>query len=77
MPVRRARIAAPAGSIARTLLVCAEQEAADVIVTGTRDRDRLSLDRLLEGSVAQELARVSRRDVLIVPESGRPIPQSV
>ena len=72
--IRRARIVAPAGSIASTLLDCVAQEAADVIVTGTRNRERMSLGRLLEGSVAQDLARASPRDVLIVPEPGRAAP---
>ena len=68
LPSRRARIAPQGGSIARSLLDCATQEAASLIVAGTRNRDRMGFERVLAGSVAQELLREARRDVLIVPE---------
>ena len=61
LPVEFAGIA---GEPARELVDSAEQHQADLIVVGTRDPD--FLDRLLGGSVSQQVARRARCDVLIV-----------
>jgi nucleotide-binding universal stress UspA family protein len=53
-----------AGEPAQELIDAAEQRQADLIVVGTREPG--FLERLLGGSVSQEVARRARCDVLIV-----------
>lgn len=53
------------GSPVHAILACAEEESADLILVGSGRRS--GLERLLVRSVAQELLRESRRDLLVVP----------
>ena len=52
------------GSPAERIMAAAEERDADLIVVGTREPG--FLDRLLEGSVSQNVSRHTHRDVLIV-----------
>jgi nucleotide-binding universal stress UspA family protein len=55
------------GSTADTIIDCAAQFAADLIVIGTHSRS--GFDRLLMGSVAESVVRHSPVAVLVVPLS--------
>ena len=57
-----------AGEPAEELVDAAEQRQADLIVVGTREPG--FLERLLGGSVSQDVARRARCDVLIVHPGG-------
>jgi nucleotide-binding universal stress UspA family protein len=57
-----------AGEPGQELVDAAEQRHADLIVVGTRDPG--FLERLLGGSVSQDVARRARCDVLIVHPDG-------
>ena len=57
-----------AGEPAQELLDAAEQLQAELIIVGTREPG--FLERLLGGSVSQEVARRARCDVLIVHSGG-------
>jgi nucleotide-binding universal stress UspA family protein len=57
-----------AGDPAEQLVEAAEQRQAELIIVGTREPG--FLERLLGGSVSQDVARRARCDVLIVHPSG-------
>lgn len=61
---RQVRRASPVVAI----LECADEQAADLIVMGTRGRD--GVDRFLGGSVAEEVVRLARCPVLTVRAEG-------
>jgi nucleotide-binding universal stress UspA family protein len=65
LPVEFAGVA---GEPAQELVEAAEERQADLIVVGTREPG--FLDRLLGGSVSQDVARRARCDVLIVHPGG-------
>lgn len=65
LPRARQLLAPVDGSIAGAILACAEQQQADLIVVGTKQRK--GLGRLLLGSVAQDVLLDAERDVLVVP----------
>ena len=60
----RAEFVPQSGAAAEQILELAEERDADVIVVGAGDAG--FLERLLQGSVTEDVARRSRRDVLIV-----------
>ena len=60
----RVKFAGIAGEPAQELIDAAEQHAAELIVVGTREPG--FLERLLGGSVSQDVARRARCDVLVV-----------
>jgi nucleotide-binding universal stress UspA family protein len=55
-------------SPAETILACAREERADLIIVGTHGRT--GLGKLLLGSVAEHILRIADRDVLAVPMVG-------
>jgi nucleotide-binding universal stress UspA family protein len=57
-----------AGEPAQELVDAAEQRQAELIIVGTREAG--FLERLLGGSVSQDVARRARSDVLIVHPGG-------
>jgi nucleotide-binding universal stress UspA family protein len=57
-----------AGEPAQELIDAAEQRQAELIIVGTREPG--FLERLLRGSVSQDVARRARCDVLIVHSGG-------
>lgn len=59
------RIAAINGTPARTIIETARSELADLIVVGTNQRK--GFERLLIGSVTEDVIRDAERDILIVP----------
>ncbi len=65
LPVSTTRVVAMNGSPARTILESAEHETADLIIVGTNQRKGFA--RLLVGSIAGEVIRDTKRDILIVP----------
>jgi nucleotide-binding universal stress UspA family protein len=60
----RSEFVSQAGAPAEQILELAEQRQADLIVVGVREPG--FLERLLEGSVAEDVAHRTRRDGLIV-----------
>ena len=60
----RAEFVTQVGAPAEQILELAEQRDADVVVVGAGDAGLL--ERLLQGSVTEDVARHTRRDVLIV-----------
>jgi nucleotide-binding universal stress UspA family protein len=60
----RAEFVSQAGAPAEQILELAEQRQADLIVVGVREPG--FLEHLLKGSLTEDVARESRRDVLIV-----------
>lgn len=65
LPGMRQRVVAIESSVAGSILDCAQQENADLIVLGSNDRKGFA--RMLIGSVAEGVLRDARRDILIVP----------
>jgi len=65
LPPSGQRVSAINGTPARTIFESARAEAADLIVLGTHQRK--GFERLLIGSVTEDVIRDSHRDVLIVP----------
>lgn len=65
-PTTRHRSLAINGSTARTILECASDDDADLIVVGTSQRK--GMERLLLGSVAEDVLGDADRDVLVVPK---------
>lgn len=65
LPASGQRVKAINGSPARTILESACSEDAHLIVLGTNQRK--GFDRLLIGSVTEDVIREANRDVLIVP----------
>lgn len=65
LPASEHRVVAMTGSPARSILEAAQNEDAHLIVMGTNQRK--GFERLLIGSVAQEVIRDAHRDLLIVP----------
>jgi nucleotide-binding universal stress UspA family protein len=65
LPPAGQRVAAIEGSPARSILESARAEDCDLIVLGTNQRK--GFERLLIGSVTENLIRDAHRDVLIVP----------
>lgn len=59
------RVVGVLGSPAYTILQSAEMEVADLVIVGTSRRKGFA--RLLVGSIAEEVIRQTRRDILIVP----------
>ena len=59
------RVVGLLGSPAYTILQSAEMELADLVIVGTSRRKGYA--RLLVGSIAEEVIRQTRRDILIVP----------
>ena len=53
------------GTPARTIIECAKEEAAALIVVGTSRRK--GIERMFLGSVAEEVLGNADRDVLVVP----------
>jgi nucleotide-binding universal stress UspA family protein len=53
------------GGAAGAILSCAEEQKADLVVVGTRQRK--GVERFLLGSVAGEVLREAKPDVLVVP----------
>ncbi len=70
LPPARQRVIAIQGSPARSILETAVQENADLIVLGASNRK--GFERLLIGSVADDVLREAHRDILIVPVDGGP-----
>jgi len=60
----RAEFVSQSGAPAEQILEVAEQRDADLIVVGAGDAG--FLERLLQGSVTEDVARHTKRDVLIV-----------
>lgn len=60
----RAEFVSQAGAPAERLLALADERQADLIVIGVTEPG--FLERLLEGSTSEDVARETRRDVLIV-----------
>ena len=65
LPQTPQRVAGMTGSPARSILEAAQQEGSHLIVLGTNQRK--GFERMLIGSVTQEVIRDAGRDVLIVP----------
>ena len=65
LPASGQRVAAINGTPARSILECARSEDADLIVLGTNQRK--GFERLLIGSVTEDVIRDAHRDILIVP----------
>lgn len=65
LPSSGRRVAAINGTPARSILESARSEDAHLIVLGTSQRK--GFERLLIGSVAEDLIRDAHRDVLIIP----------
>lgn len=65
LPSAAERAIAVQGSPARTILATAVEEGADLIVLGASKRK--GFERLLIGSVAEDVLREAHRDILIVP----------
>lgn len=70
LPASSHRAAAIRGSPARSILECAQSEGADLIVVGANKRK--GFERLLIGSVTEEVLREAERDILIVPADAEP-----
>lgn len=68
LPRSAYRVVAIKGSPARTILESAASEDAQLVVVGTNQRK--GFERLLIGSVTEDLIREAHRDVLIVPVDG-------
>ncbi|RYG86754.1 MAG: universal stress protein [Alphaproteobacteria bacterium] len=68
LPPTRHRVAAINGTPARSIHECASSEEAHLIVLGTNQRK--GFERLLIGSVTEDVIREQHRDVLIVPIDG-------
>lgn len=67
LPVSHLHLITDQTSVALGLLDCAVKDAADLIVMGTNQRK--GFERLLVGSVTEDVLREARRDILIVPVS--------
>jgi nucleotide-binding universal stress UspA family protein len=65
LPPSDRRVVAVNGTPARTILETAQSEGAHLIVLGTNQRK--GFERLLIGSVTEDVIRDANRDVLIVP----------
>jgi nucleotide-binding universal stress UspA family protein len=65
LPSHGQRVAAINGTPARSILASARNEDAHLIVLGTNQRK--GLERLLIGSVTEDVIRDAHRDVLIIP----------
>jgi nucleotide-binding universal stress UspA family protein len=65
LPPAKRRVAAIIGTPARTILETAIAEKSHLIVMGTNQRK--GFERLLIGSVTEEVIRDAHRDILIVP----------
>lgn len=68
LPSHGQRVAAINGTPARSILASARSEDAHLIVLGTNQRK--GLERLLIGSVTENVIRDAHRDVLIIPIDG-------
>ncbi|MDT9601041.1 universal stress protein [Sphingosinicella rhizophila] len=68
LPPSEHRIAAMNGTPARSILESARKEDAHLIVLGTNQRK--GFERLLIGSVTEDVIRDAHRDVLIIPTEG-------
>ena len=68
LPQTPQRVAAMTGSPARSISEAAQREAAQLIVLGTNQRK--GFERMLIGSVTQDVIHDAGRDVLIVPVDG-------
>lgn len=69
------RVAIRDGAVAREIMAAADDSQADLVVVGSRGLT--GLDRLLLGSVAQNVARHSRRPVLVAREPRHGLSQCV
>jgi nucleotide-binding universal stress UspA family protein len=65
LPATEQRVKAINGSPARSILESARSEDAHLIVVGTNQRK--GFERLLIGSVTEDVIRDAHRDILIVP----------
>lgn len=65
LPPAGQRVAAMVGSPARTIIEGAAREDAQLVVMGTNQRK--GFERLLIGSVTEDVIRDTHRDILIVP----------
>jgi nucleotide-binding universal stress UspA family protein len=70
LPSAAERVVAVQGSPARSILETAVDEDADLVVLGARNRK--GFERLLIGSVAENVLREAHRDILIVPVDESP-----
>ena len=69
LPVTSQTIATDEGSTARAILDSAQSAGSDLIVMGTNQRG--GLERMLVGSVTENVIREAHRDVLIIPVNER------
>ncbi len=65
LPLEHQRVVAIKGSVAMSILASAQKEDVDLIVLGVNNRK--GFERLLIGSVTEDVLRNARRDILIVP----------
>jgi nucleotide-binding universal stress UspA family protein len=65
LPPARLQVAAINGTAARTILESAKSHDADLVVMGTNQRR--GFERLLIGSVTEDVIREGNRDILVVP----------
>ena len=65
LPAARHRTAPLNGNVSRTISDIADDEGADLIVAGTSRKS--GIERLIVGSVAEEIIGNADRDVLVVP----------
>ncbi len=65
LPPSDRRVIAMTGTPGRTILDCARREDAHLIVLGTNQRK--GFERMLIGSVTEDVIRDAHRDVLIIP----------
>jgi nucleotide-binding universal stress UspA family protein len=68
LPPSDKRVAAIKGSPARTILESAQSQDSHLIVLGTNQRK--GFERLLIGSVTEDVIRDAHRDILIIPVEG-------
>ena len=65
LPTSTTRVVAMHGTPAQAILQSAEAEHADLVIVGTSQRKGFA--RLLVGSIAGDVMRDTRRDILVVP----------
>ena len=70
LPLTHQRVVPIQGSPARSILECAQRDDADLIVLGANNRK--GFERLLIGSVTEDVLREAHRDILIVPVDDGP-----